>query len=80
MRYFFNQAGVVYDPDYDGLELASMDEARVEAVRFASAVMKDHPTLVWHGEDFRVEVTNENRMLLFTVVVVGVDSPSTANR
>lgn len=80
MRYFFNQAGVVYYPDNMGYELASHDEARIMAVRYASDVMRDHPTLVWHGEDFRIEVTDSDGLLLFTVVVVGVDAPSTGGR
>ena len=80
MRYFFNQAGVVFDPDNEGFELPSHDDARVMAVRTAGEVMRDHPTLVWHGEDFRIEVTDSNRMLLFTVVVIGVDSPGTVGR
>ena len=81
MRYFFNQTGVIYDPDDEGIEIASLDEARVEAVRYAAEVMRDHPTLVWHGEDFRTEVTNSDQLLLFTVIlVIGVDSPATANR
>ncbi|HZF41899.1 MAG TPA: hypothetical protein VEZ48_00630 [Sphingomonadaceae bacterium] len=80
MRYYFNQFGAVYDPDNEGVELASTDAARIEAVRYAAAIMKDHPTLVWHGEDFRIEVTDANRMLLFTVIVIGVDSPGTMGR
>jgi hypothetical protein len=35
MRYFFNLAGAVYDPDNEGTELASMADARIEAVKFA---------------------------------------------
>jgi hypothetical protein len=38
--------------------------------------MRDHPTLVWKGEDFRVEVTDGKKLVLFTVIVVGVDAPA----
>lgn len=29
MRYFFNLAGAVYDPDNEGVELADLSEARI---------------------------------------------------
>jgi hypothetical protein len=38
--------------------------------------MREHPTLIWTGQDFRIEVTNAEKLLLFTVVVVGVDAPA----
>jgi hypothetical protein len=31
------------------------------------------------GEEARVEVTDSNQLLLFTVIVFGVDSPAAAN-
>ncbi|HET9395034.1 MAG TPA: hypothetical protein VFO36_03175 [Nitrospiraceae bacterium] len=79
MRYFFNQLNGHVKVDDQGLEFASIRDARIEAVRYAGEVIKDHPTLVWTGEDFRIEVTDENALLLFTVVVVGVDAPAAKN-
>ena len=79
MRYFFNQLNGEVKVDDQGLEFASIRDARIEAVRYAGEVIKDHPTLVWTGEDFRIEVTDENALLLFTIVVVGVDAPAAKN-
>lgn len=76
MRYFFNQVDGELKTDDVGLEFASISDARVEAVRYAGEVLRDHPTLIWKGEDFRVEVTDGNRLVLFTVIVVGVDAPA----
>lgn len=76
MRFFFNQLNGEYKPDDEGLDLATVRDARIEAVRYASEVMREHPTLIWTGQDFRMEVTNADQMLLFTVVVVGVDAPA----
>ena len=75
-RFFFNQFDGVYKSDDEGLELASLDDARHEAVRYAGEVMRDHTTLVWKGEDFRIEVTDAEKLVLFTVIVVGVDAPA----
>jgi hypothetical protein len=47
MRYFFNIAGAVYDPDNEGVELSSIDAARIEAVKHASELMRDRPHIVW---------------------------------
>lgn len=76
MRYFFNQLDGEFRPDDEGLEFASMTDARLEAVRYAGEVLRYHPTLVWKGEDFRIEVTDEKQLVLFTVIVVGVDTPA----
>ena len=56
-RFFFNQYDGEFKPDDKGLEFPTLDQARVEAVRYAGEVLRDHPTLVWKGEDFRIEVT-----------------------
>lgn len=76
MRYFFNQIDGERKPDDEGLEFESIDQARLEAVRYAGEVLRYHPTLVWTGEDFRIEVTDRDQLILFTVIVVGVDAPA----
>jgi hypothetical protein len=76
MRFFFNLSGAVYDPDNEGYELASMSEARIMAAKEVALTLHDRPSLVWLGEEVRLDVTDEHRTLLFTVVVVGVDSPA----
>jgi hypothetical protein len=76
MLFFFNKAGAVYDPDVDGIELLTFAEARVQAVRFAAETLRDRPELAWLGEEFRVEVTDQNQLVLFTVITVGIDAPA----
>lgn len=75
-RYFFNQFNGEFKPDDQGLEFATLNEARLEAVRYAGEVLREHPTLVWTGEDFRIEVTDAKRLVLFTIIVVGIDAPA----
>lgn len=79
MRYFFNQVDGEIKLDDDGIEFDSINEARLEAVRYAGEVLRYHPTLVWTGQDFRIEVTDEAKLVLFTVIVVGVDAPAGAS-
>lgn len=76
MHFFVNLAGTVGDPDSEGIDLPTLSDARIEAVRFAGELLKDRPQLVWMGEEVRVEVTDENQLMLFTVIVAGVDAPA----
>ena len=71
MRYFFNLAGAVHDPDNEGVELVNLGLAREYAVRAAADYMRDHPDVVWLGEEIRLDVTNEDRLILFTLIVSG---------
>jgi hypothetical protein len=80
MQFFFNLAGAVHDPDNQGKELADMQAARIYAVVHASEVIRDHPNLVWSGTEVRVEVTDADRLVLFTVIVLGVDAPAGSRR
>lgn len=74
MKFFFNVAGAVHDPDQEGHELESMSEARLMAATFAAEMLHDRPELAWLGDEFRVEVTNSKHDLLFTIITLGVDS------
>ena len=80
MRYHFNIAGALSKPDQEGVEIASLSDARIRAVRFANEYLNSRPELVWLGEEFRVEVTDERHRLLFTFVAVGVDAPAPEGR
>lgn len=80
MRYFFNLAGAVYEADNQGHDFANLSDARIEAVKFAAQYLRDRPELVWLGEEFRVEVTGNDRQMLFTFIAVGVDAPAQEGR
>lgn len=75
-RYFFDRKDGGFDPDEDGTELRDLNAARIEAVNFAAGTIKDRPDYVWDGKEFRVEVSDANRLLLYTVVVLGIASPA----
>jgi hypothetical protein len=80
VRYHFNLAGAVSRPDVEGHELGNLSDARIKAVRFAADYLRDRPELVWLGEEFRIEVTDDNRNTLFTFIAVGVDAPAGTGR
>lgn len=76
MLYFFNIAGAIYNPDVAGVELPTMGDARIMAAQHAGQLLRDRPGLVWEGEELRVEVTDAHQLVLFTLIVLGVDSPA----
>jgi D-serine deaminase-like pyridoxal phosphate-dependent protein len=80
MLCFFNLAGAVYDPDLEGVEVATIDEARVLAAQNVGEVIRDRPLVVWAGEEIRLEVTDERQLVLFTIVVVGIDAAAAAGQ
>ncbi len=76
MLCFFNLVGTVYDPDVEGHEIATIGDARILAARNIAEVIHDRPEALWEGEEVRMEVTDEEQVVLFTIVIVGVDAPA----
>lgn len=74
MLCFFNLAGAVHDPDDEGYEVATIGDARIQAARNIAEVIRDQPEAVWAGEEIRLEVTDADQVILFTIIVVGVDA------
>ena len=54
--------------------------ARIEAIKFAGLVLQARPTVLWDNRDFRVEVTDDKDMLLFTVITLAIDAPAAGRR
>ena len=50
------------------------------AAQHVAEVIRDRPDAVWAGEEVRLEVTDERQMVLFTIIVFGVDAAATAGQ
>lgn len=68
-RYFFHRTDGFVENDTDGIELRGLSEARLHAIVYAGETLQDDPERVWGGQEMYVEVTDENRELLFTVKI-----------
>ncbi len=68
-RFFFHSEDGVLDLDQTGTELADTSAARLEAMRFAGALLKDRPQALWEGSRWRMIVTSEDKTILFTIEV-----------
>ena len=75
-RFFFHHTDGVFDPDNEGTDCPDLETARAEAVRFAAELVRARPQEVWSGGTFRIEVSDEDDMLLYTVVILGLDAPA----
>jgi hypothetical protein len=76
-RYFFHVRDGCIPEDEDGLELTGMKEARVEAVRAAAEILRHQGEQFCDGNEWKMEVTDESKRILFTVRFSGDDHDST---
>jgi hypothetical protein len=58
------------------MELPSIAEAKCEAVRYAGRLICDHAGEFWNSSDWNMTVTDECGLTLFTLRLVGTESPA----
>jgi hypothetical protein len=75
-RYYFHTADGSRDRDEVGTELDGHVAAKVEAIKFAGLCLADDPAALFDSHGFRVEVTDADGSLLFTVMTMAVDAPA----
>lgn len=75
-RYFFDVADHGIEVDDVGQELPDPARARVEAIIFAGALLRDDPDMVWDGHELRVTVKDEAGAEVVSVFVHAVDAPA----
>jgi len=78
-RYHFNVHDGTDLPDVEGTELPSLDHARREAVRYSGCLLRDHADAFWTGEEWRMDVTDERGLILFSLMFVATNAPSTGS-
>ena len=75
-RYHFASVDGKRERDEEGTELHDLDAARAMAVQYAGEVLKSDPAIVWHNGQWRVEVTDDQGALLFTLLTLAIDAPT----
>ncbi|MBY8823308.1 DUF6894 family protein [Sphingomonas colocasiae] len=78
-QYHFRTARDAGGPDGDPLEFENVGDARRKAVLFVSEMLRERPDMVW-DDDVRLDVTTEDGLILFSIMVVGVQSPAVSMR
>lgn len=77
-RYHFNVHDGVSLPDEDGYELPDLAAAQRCAVKLSGDLLREHGELFWTGEEWRMDVTDERGLILFTLMFVATHAPSTS--
>ena len=75
-KYHFHCADGAREPDLEGTDLPNDEAAQQAAVAFAGEVLKHDPKMIWDKGTWRVEVTDADNVLLFTVITLVVDAPT----
>jgi len=50
---------------------------RIELARFVGELLKDHAEQIWVDEDWRVDVTDENGLILYVMEIQASDTAAT---
>lgn len=75
-RYFFDIYDGVSMLDDTGTELADRQQARIQAIEFAGEVIRDEAKHIALGEDWRIEVTDERKLVLFRFEFITLEAPA----
>lgn len=54
-----------------------LEAVRIEVATFVGELLKDHAGQIWKDEDWQVEATDENGLILFTMNVFASDTAAT---
>lgn len=79
MHYYFHTADGSRDRDEEGMDLPDHNAARRQAITYAGECMHYEPDIL-ANRDFRVEVTDADDKLLFTVITLAIDAPAAEAR
>ena len=78
--YHFNVDGGVPAPDLGGTELGSLEIAKCEAIRLAGRLICEAAADFWDRAEWTMTVTDGRGLSLFTLHIVGTESPATKAR
>ena len=75
-RYFFSSVDGERVDDDRGTELPDHGAARVHAIQYAGDVMSSEPGVLWDGQEFKVEVSDDKGIKLFKILCHAIDEPA----
>lgn len=73
-RYYFHLHDGTTHPDRDGLELADIGAARKHAASYLADLLRDGGEMIWNGEDWQLNVTDDAGLVYFTIHIVAVEA------
>jgi hypothetical protein len=79
-RYFFHADSHTRFRDTEGVELSSLDDARVEAPKTVGDLIREEPRMFWGSRPWSLTVTDGEHLILFTLEIDGQTSPAVRGR
>jgi hypothetical protein len=67
------------DQVWETLDITRKDlkALRIEMAKFVGEMLKDHAAKIWADKDWRVDVTNEEGLILYAMSIFVTDSAAT---
>lgn len=75
-RYHFHVSDGDDVPDAQGTDLPDLAAVRVEALRYAGALLADAPEIFWSGEEWSMTVTDADQLTLFVLQFTATQAPA----
>ena len=77
-RFFVHTNNPIYGDvqDNEGMEFASIHDAKSQAVAYAGRLLCDAGEKFWDNTDFNLTVTDENGLILVRMDVLGTETPA----
>ncbi len=79
-RYFFDVRDGEYIRDEVGHEFADLEAARIQAVLLSTELLKENPSKFWDGEEWQLEVRDEEDLILFMLTFMATNAPHLPKR
>jgi len=67
--FYFDSEDGGRHPDLEGVELPSLDAAKLEAVKMTGEMLRDQPGQLWRSQAWRVVVSDHEHQTLFVIRV-----------
>lgn len=74
-RFYFD---IDSQPDLEGSELTDLAQAKCEAVKLAGRIICDEADRFWDRAEWTLTVSDQARLVLFQLDIVGTDAPALA--
>lgn len=75
-RFFFHVHDGESFIDDTGQEIASLEDARRHAARYAADLLLSDPDRFWSGEEWRMEISDHSGLVYSTLIFLSIDSPA----
>jgi hypothetical protein len=76
--YFINLRTESHITGATEVNMATLTDLRIEVARFVGQVLKDHAEQVWADEEWKVEATDANGLILYSMYITAMKSAATS--